>query len=129
MLKFWCFIKESKNMTVFSFVLVFILSVISWIFQKKYGKYNKLPPGPPALPIIGSIPFLNRKKGNADATLHKSFYKLYPDIYTLWLGSKPLLVIQNFNLAKDLFIREEFCGRGTPSKFHLNYIRGKNGQP
>ena len=116
-------------MSVFSFVLVLILSVISWIFKKKYGKYSKLPPGPPALPIIGSIPFLDRKKGNADATLHKSFYKQYPDIYTLWLGSKPLLVIQNFNLAKDLFAREEFSGRGTPSKFHLNYIRGKNGQP
>ena len=107
----------------FGFILTSILIFI--IYQRKYGKYSNLPPGPPSLPIFGSIPLLNREKGNSDATLHKSFHKLYPDMYTLWLGSRPFIVIQDFNLAKDLFPREEFYGR--PSNYHDKYIRGKNG--
>ena len=111
-------------------VLVYIGSILIAVlfyllYQKLYGKYSKLPPGPPSLPIIGSIPFLDREKGNADSTLDKSFYNLYPDMYTLWLGDKPFVVIQNFSLAKDLFARDEFCGR--PFNFHDKYIRGKNG--
>ena len=38
-------------------ILIFI------IYQRKYGKYSNLPPGPPSLPIFGSIPFLNRENG------------------------------------------------------------------
>ena len=34
-------------------------------------------------------------------------------------------MIQDFNLAKDLFARDEFCGRAT--NYHDKYIRGKNG--
>ena len=107
----------------FGFILTSILIFI--IYQRRYGKYSNLPPGPPSLPIFGSFPLLNREKGNSDATLDKSFHKLYPDMYTLWLGSRPFIVIQDFNLAKDLFAREEFCGR--PSNYHDKYIRGKNG--
>ena len=108
------------------YLVIFLISLLTFIiYQRKFGKYNNLPPGPPSLPIIGSIPFLNKEKGNADATLDKSFYNLYPDMYTLWLGSKPLIIINDFNLAKDLFAREEFCGR--PFNFHDKYIRGKNG--
>ena len=80
-----------------SAILVSILTFI--IYKRNFGKNCKLPPGPPSLPIVGSIPFLNRAKGNADATLDKSFYKSYPDMYTLWLGSKAFVVIQDFALA------------------------------
>jgi len=75
---------------------------------------------------MGSFPFLNRQRGNANALLDKSFYESFQDMYTVWLGSKPMVVIQNFDLAKDLFSRDEFCGR--PPNFHDKYIRGKNGQ-
>ena len=107
-----------SGLLLFSFFIVII-------YQRYNRKYNKLPPGPPYLPILGSIPFLKREKGNGDAMLDNSFHKLYPDMYTLWLGSAPLIVIQDFNLAKDLFARDEFCGRAT--NYHDKYIRGKNG--
>ena len=47
-------------------------------------------------------------------------------MYTVWLGSIPLIVIQDFNLARDLFAREEFCGRAEG--YHDRNIRGKNGR-
>ena len=86
---------------------------------------KQLPPGPTSLPLVGSIPFLDRNKGNADAVLDKAFYKFSPDMYTVWLGSTPLVVIQDFNLAKDLFSREEFCGRIFAH--HYKFVRGKGG--
>ena len=86
---------------------------------------RQLPPGPTSLPLVGSIPFLDRNKGNADAVLDKAFYKFSPDMYTVWLGSTPLVVIQDFNLAKDLFSREEFCGRIFTH--HDKFVRGKGG--
>ena len=86
---------------------------------------REFPPGPPSLPFVGSIPFLKKKKGNADSVLDKSFYKIASDMYTVWLGSTPLIVIQDFNLAKDLFSREEFCGRILTH--HDQYVRGKSG--
>ena len=57
-----------SGLLLFSFFIVII-------YQRYNRKYNKLPPGPPSLPILGSIRFLKREKGNADAMLDKSFHK------------------------------------------------------
>ena len=65
------------------------------------------------------------KNGTADAVLDRSLWKLFPDMYTVWIGYRPLVIIQNFNLAKDLFAKEEYCGRALD--YHENYIRGSNG--
>ena len=107
-------------MLTLTFTILFLI-----IYRKWQSKYDKLPPGPPSIPIVGSIPFLNMKNGTADAVLDRSLWKLFPDMYTVWIGYRPLVIIQNFNLAKDLFAREEYCGRALD--YHENYIRGNNG--
>ena len=113
-------------MTVF-FVSISLILLFSYLIYKRHKRIcNELPPGPPTMPILGSFFYLNFKNGNADAVLDKDFYKFNSDMYTVWLGSIPLIVIQNFNLAKDLFAREEFCGR--PNGYHDTNIRGKDGR-
>ena len=114
---------ETKMALAYYGLIFFFLFYL--IYRKLQQKYDKLPPGPPCIPIVGSFPFLNFKNGTADAMLDRSFWKLFPDMYTVWIGYRPLVIIQNFDLAKDLFAREEYCGRALD--YHENYIRGNNG--
>ena len=117
------FRKIKMILTSLGIICISILLYLIW--QRHQKMVRKYPPGPTALPFIGSIPFLNPKNGNADSVLDKSFYKIASDMYTVWLGHTPLIIIQDFNLAKDLFSREEFCGRIFT--YHDKYIRGKGG--
>ena len=85
-----------------------------------------LPPGPPSLPFIGSIPFVDKKRGWADVLMNESLYKYDPNLCTVWVGSRPFIVIQNFALAKELFSRDEFTGR--TNSYHNRYVRGIEGE-
>lgn len=82
-----------------------------------------LPPGPPTLPIIGNLHRMPKFKP------HKVFAewgKLYGPIYSIMVGSNPLIMIQSQEIAKelldkrgsnystrpDLYIMSELSSRG-----------------
>ncbi|CAB4068251.1 unnamed protein product [Lepeophtheirus salmonis] len=83
-----------------------------------------LPPGPLSLPIVGSIPFLPSSGGNGVFHLslaEKNMEKLYT-VDVIWTN---LIVINDFQLAKDLFNREDMSGRAF--MFFSKYIKGYDG--
>ncbi|XP_054839575.1 cytochrome P450 2J2-like [Eublepharis macularius] len=71
---------------------------------------QNLPPGPPRLPLIGSIWVLGPV-----ITLERpiKLAKFYGNIYTLWLGSKLVVVLSGFEAVKEALINhsEDFAGR------------------
>ncbi|MCL7046180.1 hypothetical protein MKW94_005551, partial [Papaver nudicaule] len=76
-------------------VIVIAISWYIWVRKKQVHWNSKLPPGPPGLPIVGNIPFI-------DPELHKYFAKLtnqYGPICKLKLGSKLLIVLGSPELA------------------------------
>ena len=77
-----------------------------------------LPPGPPALPIVGSVPFLNTKIGLMQATVDKTLYHFHPKLCTVWKTFFPTIVIQDYQLAKDICSRDEFSGRPLTLRHH-----------
>ena len=107
-------------------ITIITLCYLTYIKHKKRCK--SFPPGPPSLPIVGSIPFLNAKRGYPDA-ITKECSKNYKDqkLYTVWMGPLSIVVIQDFELCKDMFSRDEFSGR--PNKYPEKYVRGINGTP
>ncbi len=91
-----------------------LILIICWLFYSHYNRKKHLPPGPPSMPIVGSLVNLFSKGRNAgmigDMVVAREFWK-YEDMYTLFLGPKlEAIVINDFELAKDLFFRDEFSG-------------------
>ena len=100
-------------MELFVLVALFVLLCFLYIFREKG---SKSPPGPRRIPLLGSIPFLPRKKGVTDWFLEESVTK--HRISRVDLGPKQTYVINDFVLAKELLDKPEFSGR-TPSEIML----------
>ena len=64
--------------------------------------------GPPGLPFVGYVPFLDPRN------LNRSFNRLgrrYGDIFSVFLGKSPVVVLNSFPLIKEAFAMREFAGR------------------
>ncbi|XP_010012181.1 PREDICTED: cytochrome P450 2C21-like isoform X3 [Nestor notabilis] len=85
-----------------------LLSVAAW--RGKYGK-GKMPPGPTPLPILGNV--LQVKPKNLAKTLQK-LSEEYGPIFTVHLGSNPVVVLHGYDVVKEALIdrADEFAGRG-----------------
>ena len=96
------------------------------LYKRKRNKYNNLPPGPFALPLIGSIPFLKGKGGPVGWMVDKSLYKYGKDFCTIWMGTIPFIWIQDYKLAKELFAKDEFSDR--LNLWYFKNVRGSHGR-
>ncbi|XP_015919440.2 cytochrome P450 2F2-like [Parasteatoda tepidariorum] len=74
-----------------------ILCFLASFYKIRRGK--KLPPGPPMIPIFGSLPFLGSEP-------HKTLSKMrkkYGDIIGVYLGTKYTVVLNEFSVMKEVF--------------------------
>ena len=85
-------------------LLLILIKFIFKLFQKPKG----FPPGPPIIPIAGSLPFL---KGIGVEKWVSPDVASYGPVTGLYSGSYPFIMINDWKLAKSLFLREEFAGR------------------
>ncbi|KAG8523481.1 Steroid 17-alpha-hydroxylase/17,20 lyase, partial [Galemys pyrenaicus] len=93
-------------------LLILLLSTLAYFFWPK-GKSPaaKYPNSLPALPLVGSLPFLPRHGHQ-----HENFFKLqkkYGPIYSLRLGSKTTVIVGEHQLAREVLIKKgkDFAGR------------------
>ncbi|XP_056393583.1 cytochrome P450 2F2-like isoform X4 [Hyla sarda] len=103
--------------SVTTVLLVMLMTILLTKYTKILLEKSKLPPGPTPLPIIGTLHkmnFNNIVKSLLDLS------KKYGDIYTVYEGSQPVIVLCNYKTIKDTLIdkAEEFSGRAYfPSFF------------
>ena len=98
---------------------VLVLATCGWYLTRL-----SLPPGPPAVPLLGSLPFLQLSRGLIDwstdprVTRHR--------LTTVTLGPKNFFVINDLKLAKQLFDKEELARRDiTEWAKYLFMLNGK----
>nr|XP_060622706.1 cytochrome P450 2J5-like [Anolis sagrei ordinatus] len=102
------------------FSILFLLMVH---FLKQQWARNKFPPGPTPLPIIGNLWQLDFSlKRESLAQLTKS----YGNIYTLWLGTSPLVVLNGYKAVREGLVTcsEELSARALTPLF-LNLMGEK----
>ncbi|KAM7210865.1 Cytochrome P450 [Rhypophila decipiens] len=88
---------------------------------------SNLPPGPRTLPILGN---LHQMPG--PHKIYKSFQDLgkkHGDIYTLMVGSSPLIMIQSQKIAKDLLDKRGANYSSRPSLYIFNEIASRGLRP
>ena len=106
-------------------MVVFILVVLYAIFKYyNRGRNYNLPLGPPAVPVVGSLPFQDLEKGPLMYNKNLWVYSKY--FTTLRMpGKADVIVIQDLKLAHDLFSRNEFSGRFQYTTFKARSYNGK----
>ena len=98
---------------------VLVLATCSWYLTRL-----RLPPGPPALPLLGSLPFLPLRRGLIDWSTDPRVTK--HRLATVALGPRNLFVINDLKLARELFDKEELTKRDiTDWAKHLFVLNGK----
>lgn len=109
-------------------LVVYLATLISlFIFHRLYKWLRirrRLPPGPPSVPILGSIPFLGPKNIGVAGLCAESLVRKYGNLVTVEFGTRILVMVNSYKLAKELFNRDAFSGR--PSNYYFNNIRGSN---
>ncbi|KAL4340548.1 hypothetical protein GQ457_08G027500 [Hibiscus cannabinus] len=101
------------KMDFLSWFLCFVLfSVLFQAFRRKLGRADKLPPGPPTIPIFGNLFQLGDKPHKALA----KFAKTHGDIMALKLGQTTTIVISSAAMAKEILQTHDAvsCNRTIP---------------
>ncbi|XP_007478162.2 cytochrome P450 2C44-like [Monodelphis domestica] len=102
-------------------ILVFFVSFLVFLsLWKKDYKGRNLPPGPVPLPIIGNILQIDQK--NFFMSLNK-LYEKYGPVYTIYLGSQPVVVLHGYKALKEALIDQGdiFGGRGKIPVFENTF--------
>jgi cytochrome P450 len=89
---------------------IFVLIFLSYCFYTFYWKRKTLPPGPFPLPIIGNLYDIYKHGiGDISTFLHQK----YGGLNTFWVGNKPVVSFNDFNLIQEAFVKngEAFAGR------------------
>ncbi|XP_065873407.1 cytochrome P450 81Q32-like [Euphorbia lathyris] len=89
---------------------VFLLVAYKIFFNNKRNQYKKLPPSPPALPVIGHLHILKQP-------IHRSLHNLsqkFGPIFYLWLGSRPAVVISSPSAVEECFTKNDIVLANRP---------------
>ncbi|XP_077192787.1 cytochrome P450 2F2-like isoform X2 [Paroedura picta] len=94
--------------------------------RRRRAKKGRLPPGPPALPLLGNLLQLD------PSAMYRSLEKLserYGPVYTIHLGSLPCVVLCGYQAVKEALVDQanDFSDRGDFPVFY-RFTKG-NGSP
>ncbi|XP_015679159.2 cytochrome P450 2J5-like [Protobothrops mucrosquamatus] len=97
-------------MVIVTFLFVLLLSLLILLFLKQLWSKRHLPPGPLALPLIGTA-LANGISFHEDYFLKPA--KRYGNIYSIWIGHHLLVVLSGFKAVKEgmTSFPEEFSDR------------------
>ncbi|KAF8793939.1 Cytochrome P450 2G1 like protein [Argiope bruennichi] len=103
-------------MEVFTLVILTVLIVLVSLWQLTGKSSKNSLPGPIGFPIIGSLVLMTKKPFIKFTELSK----IYGPLYRIKVGSRNVLVITDFEIMKEAFLKDEFMGRSPDLNLDLS---------
>ncbi|KAM4573471.1 cytochrome P450 2F2-like [Odontesthes bonariensis] len=107
-----------------------VTAVLLWlcvcfvIFQFKSRRPKNFPPGPPALPVMGNLLHFSPENPLKD---FEKLEKSYGDVYSLFMGSKPTVVINGLKAIKEAIVIKGTDFAGRPQDLFVNDVTQRKG--
>ncbi|KAM4733442.1 cytochrome P450 2F3-like [Anableps anableps] len=105
-------------------LLLLGLCVCFLLFQLKPQRPKNFPPGPPSLPVLGNLCNLNLKNPLED---FERLRQSYGNIYSLFLGLKPVVVLNKFKAMKEAMVIKAADFAGRPQNILITDITKSKG--
>uniref|UniRef100_A0A183CKA4 Cytochrome P450 n=1 Tax=Globodera pallida TaxID=36090 RepID=A0A183CKA4_GLOPA len=92
-------------------LLLVLLLLSAFVFWNFVWKRRGLPPGPVPLPLIGNG--LTMRRSKCPYAPFQQWARKFGPIYTVWLGEEPVVVVTDFGLMRDMFVKDgdAYAGR------------------
>ncbi|XP_053282380.1 cytochrome P450 2J6 [Pleuronectes platessa] len=94
------------------------------ILQLKSRRPKNYPPGPPALPILGNLLYLSLENPLKD---FERLRKKYGDVYSLFLGPKPMVILNGLSAIKEALVTKGTDFAGRPDDLFVNDVTQRKG--
>ncbi|RAH78914.1 cytochrome P450 [Aspergillus japonicus CBS 114.51] len=99
--------------TLYTLVFAVFLSGV-WKLRKVGRRPTDLPPGPPTLPILGNLHQIPSQKSHLQ---FEKWSRDYGPIYSLVLGTRPVIVLNSAQAVKDLLDRRGAIYSSRPESY------------
>ncbi|CAB3397655.1 unnamed protein product [Caenorhabditis bovis] len=87
-------------------VLILLLTLILlWLVYELNWKRRNLPPGPTPFPLIGNLYRMFTCKAPG-LECYQEWRNQYGDVYTVWMGPEPVVVIAGYQKLKETFLMD-----------------------
>ncbi|XP_026168037.1 cytochrome P450 2F2-like [Mastacembelus armatus] len=95
---------------MFLSVALLLLAVLLFLLLFRTRRIKNFPPGPRPIPILGNLLLLNLENPIADL---ERLAKRYGNVYSLFIGSKPVVVLNGLQALKEALVNKaaDFSGR------------------
>ncbi|XP_077938705.1 cytochrome P450 2F2-like [Gasterosteus aculeatus] len=102
---------------MFALIILLLICVVFIVVQLKSRRPKNFPPGPPVWPILGNILDLSLENPLKDFERLK---KTYGNVYSLFLGPKPVVVMNGMKTIKEALVTKGVDFAGRPQDLFVN---------
>ena len=110
----WEISLQDQTLTTQGLMIIISITLFGIFYQQSKKHLKKLPPGPPAVPYLGSIPFLGKD-------VLKSFMEMrskYGNIYTVGLPNS-MVILNGYEAIREAFVVQGNAFLGRPKGIFL----------
>ncbi|XP_024912068.1 cytochrome P450 2B6-like [Cynoglossus semilaevis] len=106
------------HVTMLASLAMLFVAVLLLLFLLQGQRGEKFPPGPRVIPIFGNVLQLNLKSPIKDL---ERLTKKYGKVYSIFFGSRPLVVVNGLEAFKETLVSKAFDFCGKPQDIMFNY--------
>ncbi|KAA8590516.1 hypothetical protein FQN60_014450 [Etheostoma spectabile] len=110
------------HLIMFASIILLCLCVVFLNLLLKSRRPKNFPPGPPILPILGNILNLSLENPLKD---FERLRKSYGNVYSLFLGSRPAVIINGMKAMKEAMVTKGTDFAGRPQDLFVNDTQKK----